>query len=85
MFGGKGDEFGVGLFGVFSGQQGEAIYGVLVGVGKARGLADAVVVGQVLEDVEGSGFGQSRGKERGSFPFREACVADAATEQSYFL
>ncbi len=73
------------LFRVFSGQQGQAVDGVLVGSGEARGLADAVVVGQVFKDVEGSFLWQSGGEKRGSLAFREACVAGAATEEAYFL
>jgi len=47
------------FFRVFSHEQGQTVDGVLVGSGKARGLPDAVVVGQVPDDVEGFFLGQA--------------------------
>jgi len=47
------------FFRVFSRKQGQTVDGVLVGSGQARGLPDAVVVGQVFEHVESFVLGQS--------------------------
>ena len=70
------------FFRVLADQQGQAVDSVLVGSCEARGLADAVVVCQMPEDVE-SFFGlHPRAVESGSFPFGEAFAADRANEAS---
>ena len=70
---------------MLAGQQRQAVDGVLVGSGEARGLSDTVVVSQVFEDVDGFFGFDPRAVEGGSFPFGEFFPAGGAAEAADLL
>jgi hypothetical protein len=80
--GGKSHEFVVELFGVLTGDDGQAHDRVLVNADQATGLAHAATLLQMPEDGERFVVGQFGTIQRRAFTFREAFLAGATGENA---
>ena len=70
------------VVGVITGGAGQPDDGVAMGADQAAGLADAVALGEVVEDGRGLLLGHPAVEERRALPFGEAGLAGLAVEQS---
>jgi hypothetical protein len=73
------------LVGMSASDQRQAVDHILVDAGQARGLANATVFLQMLEDAEGFFRWNARGIQRGSLALGKADAASLAEQGPYLL
>jgi hypothetical protein len=71
----------VSAVGVIAGGASQPDDGIAMGADEAAGLADAIALGEVVEDGRGLRLGQAAVEQRGALPFGEAGLAGLAVEQ----
>jgi hypothetical protein len=79
--GGKSHELVVSVVGVIAGGAGQPDDGIAMGADQAAGLADAVALGEVVEDGRGLLLGQAAVEQRGALALGEAGLAGLTVEQ----
>jgi hypothetical protein len=80
--GGKSHELVVSVVGVIAGGAGQPDDGIAMGADQAAGLADAVALGEVVEDGSGLLVGHAAVEQRGALALGEAGLAGLTVEQS---
>src|SRR5262245_14279653 len=83
--GGNGHELVVGVVGLLAGQARQPRDGVAVDPGEPLGLADAVALGEVLEDRQRELRGQPGAEERGALALGEPSLTGRTVEEADVL